>query len=279
MNKKLIVAVAVILVAAVFFAANHVHGRSPKHNAAPQKETGMPQPASSGSQSKPAAAPVAHASYRPLNLALLAGGFTSIEEFQQRVANDPVLHSFYGSCPDSKASMRPLPDDILVFVTFRRGNEIHWTRRPMLIHAGEYVLTLCGKTVLARCGNLISWSPMQPSEDVPPSLLDIPTDEYRASDPVTLTAESTSGPAPAGALAALPAAGGHRFFFIPPFYVPSSSSGHTSTSAPTPSAPLLPAAPVAPPSPLEGDEFSDHQALYTLLLGFFAIALIKLFTR
>ena len=117
-----------------------------------------------------------HVSFRPLNLALIPGGITSVEEFRQRVAEDPTLNSFFGSC-DVGASFQPLPDDILAFIAFRRGQEIKWTRRPLLVHKGEFVLTFCGKTVLARCGNLISWTPMQPSEDVPPSLLETPVEE------------------------------------------------------------------------------------------------------
>ena len=58
--------------------------------------------------------------------------------------------------------MQPLPDDILVFMAFRRGQEIKWTRRPLVVHKGEYVLTFCGKTVLARCGNLIAGRPCNP---------------------------------------------------------------------------------------------------------------------
>ena len=123
-----------------------------------------------------------HVSYRPLNLALIPGGITSVEEFLQRVAEDPTLSSFFGSC-DVGATIQPLPDDILVFMAFRRGEEIKWTRRPLLVHKGEYVLTFCGKTILARCGNLISWTPMQPNEDVPPSLLEEPVGEGPKPNP------------------------------------------------------------------------------------------------
>ena len=117
-----------------------------------------------------------------------------------RVADDPTLHSFFGSC-DVEPTMQPLPDDILVFMAFRRGQEIKWTRRPLVVHKGEYVLTFCGKTVLARCGNLISWTPMQPSEDVPPSFLEAPVEEMpkpQASDhpaPSYLASQPAEAPA------------------------------------------------------------------------------------
>jgi hypothetical protein len=271
MNKKIIVTLTVLSIVILFLAAAN-RGRSPKHSATSQKQTGTPKPAASEPQSKSAAgSPIVRASYRPLTFALLSGGFTSIDEFQQRVAIDPVLLSFYGNCNDSQASMQPLPDDILVFITFRRGQEIKWTRRPILVHKGEYVLTLCGRTVLARCGNFISWVPMQPSEDIPPSLLEMPADEVRPEEPAP-TAQADPAKTSIRGLAALPASTSHRFYpLIPPIYVPSSGSSSHATvlSSPAP----------APAGGLESDEFSGHQALFTLLLGFLAIALLKLVTR
>lgn len=164
------------LTSILFFVLLNRGGLS-KQNAASQEQTGTKVPRTTVEEhTKPPAVSVIHVSYRPLNLALIPGGITSVEEFRQRVAEDPTLNSFFGSC-DVEATIQPLPDDILVFMAFRRGQEIKWTRRPLLVHKGEYVLTFCGKTVLARCGNLISWTPMQPSEDVPPSLLEEPVEE------------------------------------------------------------------------------------------------------
>ena len=177
------------------------------------------------------ATPIVHASFRPLNFALLRGGFSSVNEFFERVHDDPVLHDFYGDCADRNASMFPLPEDITAFSTFRKGDNIKWAQRPLLIKKGEYVISFCGKTVLARCGNLISVSPMQPSEDVPPALLEAPAEVPDA--PLTLVADAAPSSAnPVGA-AAVPAAAAnsHRFLFVPPFYIPQGGS-HT-TPPPT----------------------------------------------
>jgi hypothetical protein len=266
MNKKIIATLAAFLLLLLFLVVVK-RSRAAKHNATPQPQKqsgGVAQPAATTPQAKPAT-PAIHASFRPLNLALLSGGFTSVDEFQQRAGNDPTLHSFYGSCSDTQAGMQQLPNDILVFATFRRGEDIKWTRKQMLVRKGEYVLTFCGKTVLARCGNLISWAPMQPSEDLPPSLLAIPTDELKDPQALALTAQADPAAESFGGLPPVAAAvSGHHSFFIPPFYIPSGgSSGHSA----------------APAALLAGDEFSGHQALTTLLLGLFAIAILKLVTR
>jgi hypothetical protein len=186
--------------------------------------------------------------------------------------------------------MHALPEDIVTFSTFRKGNEIKWAQRPVVVKKGEYVMTFCGKTVLARCGNLVSVSPMQPSEDVPPALLEDP--EEVAVVPLTLSASAEAPPV----LAALPPAAGapppvgpavvaaahHPFWFIPPFYVPQ-GHGHGGPTLPT-QRPIItpgspPSAPPPPGGPLAGDEFDGHQAYITLFIGLFVIGVLKLTTR
>ncbi len=197
--------------------------------------------------------PLVHSSFRPLNFALLRGGFSSVDEFFERVHDDPVLHSFYGDCADRNASMYALPENITAFSTFRKDDKIKWAKKPLLLKKGEYVMTFCGKAVLARCGNLISVSPMQPSEDVAPAILEEPSEAVEA--PLTLVA-SAAAPAAAtpAAAAVVPAAvvpavvpvataGHHGFFFIPPFYIPPGGSH----SSPQPSAIIPPPTTVTPP--------------------------------
>ena len=253
-------------------AATLITGASSQQN---QHADALPTPGPSSP-----ATPLVHASFRPLNFALLRGGFSSVNEFFERVHDDPVLHDFYGDCADRNASMFPLPEDITAFSTFRKGDNIKWAQKPLLIKKGEYVITFCGKTVLARCGNLISVSPMQPSEDVPPALLEAPAEVPDA--PLTLVADaapSSANPVGAGAVPAA-AANSRRFFFVPPFYIP--QGGSHSTPPPTSiTGPIPPPSgpPPPPPGQISGDEFSGHQALFTLFIGLFVIALLRLTTR
>ena len=261
--------------------------------------------------------PLVHASFRPLNFALLRGGFSSVDEFFERVHDDPVLHAFYGDCADRNASMFALPEDITAFSTFRKGDKIKWAQKPLLIKKGEYVMSFCGKTVLARCGNLISVSPMQPSEDVPPAVLETPSEPVET--PLILEASAAPPAAvlpPVAAPIATADAKSHRFFFVPPFYVPPGGSHGgppptavvpppTTVVTPPPTTvgppppvttpppvtappppittappPPPPSAPPAPPAGhMSGDEFSGHQALLTLFVGLFVIGLLKLTTR
>ena len=291
-DKKIRGAIFILFAASLCFRPS-IDGATKIAGASSKPRLRRPSPRS------PAAASVQHADRsRQLSApstSLLRGGFSSVNEFFERVHDDPVLHDFYGDCADRNASMHALPEDIATFSTFRKGDKIKWAQKPLLIKKGEYVMTFCGKTVLARCGNLISVSPMQPSEDVPPAMLEAPED--RAGAPLILSASSDVGggapplppipPAPISPVAAavVPAAH-HPFWFIPPFYVPQGSS-HGGPTLPTspgiivPSMPGQPrSAPPPPPGgPLSGDEFSGHGAFITLFVGMFVIALLKLTTR
>jgi hypothetical protein len=281
MNDKRIL-LALIMFVGGFFVFRSFHDVLKSHastkNAAASNQNqhadALPAPGPSSVQT-----PLVHASFRPLNFALLRGGFSSVNEFFERVHDDPVLHDFYGDCADRNASMHPLPEDITAFSTFRKGDKIAWAQKPLLIKKGEYVMTFCGKTVLARCGNLISVSPMQPSEDVPPALLEAPSEPVEA--PLTLVADAAPTSADPVGAAAVPtaAAKSRRFFFVPPFYIP--QGGSHSTALSTITGPVLP--PSGPPPPpsghISGDEFSGHQAFITLFIGLFVIGLLKLTTR
>jgi hypothetical protein len=295
MNDKRILAVLILFVAG-FFVFRSFHDVRRSH--ASTRATGASQPQNRHSDAVPmpgtssVETPLVHASFRPLHFALLRGGFSSVNEFFERVHDDPVLHAFYGDCADRNASMHALPEDITAFSTFRKGDKIAWAQKPLLIKSGEYVMTFCGKTVLARCGNLISVSPMQPSEDIPPALLEAPAEIPDA--PLTLVASAGSAAVNPAAAAVAPAAviSHSRFFFIPPFYVPSGSSHNgpppasiipPTTIVPPPITSAPPPPPAGPPPPppghISGDEFSGRQAFVTLLIGLFVIGLLKLTTR
>jgi hypothetical protein len=268
-----VVGVLIILLFVVNHGFMRRHSRVAASNAPELDAPAANVPASAALMRVLAKAPVSSyaaipVSYRPLSFALLRGGFTTSDEFFERVSQDPILHSFYGDCSDRNASMKVLPEDVRVFTAFRRGNQIKWSQRPLLVHKGEYVLTYCGKTVLARCGNLISMAAMQPSEDIPPGLLETPVDPVEppltyASEPVESVMEPVA--------AAVPTETRSRFFFfVPPFYIPS-GGGHS------PAPPSI--VPPPPAAHVTGDEFSGHYAFLTLLFGFVTIGVLKLFTR
>ncbi|MBV9888353.1 MAG: hypothetical protein JO119_17550, partial [Acidobacteria bacterium] len=137
MSKKIRGAIFVLICGLFLFQAVN-HGA--KRLAAPSKPA-IPAAKAPRRASTAANTPIIHASFRPLRYSLLRGGFNSVDEFFERVKEDPTLYDFYGDCADRNASMHALPEDIVTFSTFRKGNVIKWAARPLVVKKGEYVMT------------------------------------------------------------------------------------------------------------------------------------------
>lgn len=103
-------------------------------------------------------------------LSVIPGGVGTLAEFNMRAKQDPLLAGL--AC--ESAHTETTPSDIVVFTTFRRGNKILWNRRPIAVKKGERLVVGCGRTVLMRCGNEISYTPQEPSESLPPGTLETP---------------------------------------------------------------------------------------------------------
>ena len=106
---------------------------------------------------------------------VVPGGVRSPEEVEQAIANDPVVAEHYKGI--WAAGLVPLHTyfPLWRYVSYRVGQHILWTRTKVLI--GDDVLSDArGHVIRQRCGNLISLTPPEvteqpPSVIVPPSYL------------------------------------------------------------------------------------------------------------
>jgi hypothetical protein len=80
--------------------------------------------------------------------------------------SDPLLASAYQDFNVSKLHAYTLDEDVCVFVSFKKNGRISWTRKCIVQHAGEVIMTDGLHSMLARCGNLISYVPRQPDAPV-----------------------------------------------------------------------------------------------------------------
>jgi len=55
-----------------------------------------------------------------------------------------------------------LKHDMQAYVSFKRNGVMYWTKKPVLIHAGEKIVTDGVTTIRARCGNFIKTTPQVP---------------------------------------------------------------------------------------------------------------------
>ena len=125
-------------------------------------------------------APVRPAAIRALPRAIypysvIRGGAYSAAELVAALRADPMAAAHYAGFDPSQTRMTRAPAAAAVYVSYRQGNRIYWTRRKVHLAAGEPLLTDGVHTARARCGNRISPTPAEPAQAPEPDTdLDIP---------------------------------------------------------------------------------------------------------
>jgi len=196
---------------------------------------------------------------RPLNdtsqpvygYSVIPGGVRNGSELKRALARDPVAASHYSGFHAQAARPIRLDQARQVYVSYRLGSHIYWTRKKVTLHAGETLLTDGKHLVRARCGNRISEVHTDPtsSGEPPEPVLSAPVLPRTTVETVDLPPPPpiwNESPTPfLLAMAPAPEASSGGPAFLPPFpFLPGTSGGHTATSAPTPPPPP----PVVPPT-------------------------------
>ncbi len=94
---------------------------------------------------------------------VIPGGVTSSKELQARLHQDPVAAAHYRDFHAESARVIRLPNERQVYVSYRLGDRVYWSRHRITLHAGEAVLTDGVNLVRTRCGNRISETANEPT--------------------------------------------------------------------------------------------------------------------
>ena len=115
-------------------------------------------------------------------LSLIPGGAGNMLELDLMVQLDPVLQRFYKNFNFDKQREFVIDHDIDVYMSFRVGDDIRWTKKKVHVKKGEEAVTDGTYTILLRCGNMIAWTPQgtdtYPAEPLPPVILETPVPPY-----------------------------------------------------------------------------------------------------
>jgi hypothetical protein len=154
---------------------------------------------------KAAQRPILHASEAEVSAprlkiypySLIPGGVGSNGEFQAYRKVDPVLAGHYAGM-DSLAVNRLATDEWL-YASYRAADGIYWTKKPLLVHGGEAVLTDGENMVRMRCGNRLSKEAQTPVRKFePPEVATdeaLPEEEVRALEsPPEIALTAPDGP-------------------------------------------------------------------------------------
>ena len=172
---------------------------------------------------------------------VIPGGVESAADLRNTVLHDPVVAKHYEDFVVERTRVVRLNQNRSLYVSYRLGNRVFWSRKPMMLPKGETVITDGEHVARTRCGNRLSEVPAGPILAAGPELESAPeVAELFPGSPGALsppglpglpvptsTPPTTSGTPPGSPL---PPGGG---VIVPPI-VPVPGGGTTPPPVPTP---------------------------------------------
>jgi len=104
---------------------------------------------------------------------VIAGGAQSPQELMQAMAVDPVVAQHYADFDITKARRVTLEAPQLMYVSYRIGNKVFWTKHKLALRKGEAMLTDGRNMARTRCGNRVSVLPVRPNAPAEPTSSDL----------------------------------------------------------------------------------------------------------
>jgi hypothetical protein len=90
---------------------------------------------------------------------VIPGGVASSDELREAAAHDAAVAAHYSGFNFNRAKIVAVDRPRLVYLSYRRGGQIFWTRKQLSLHPGEKLLTDGRITARTRCGNQVSALP------------------------------------------------------------------------------------------------------------------------
>lgn len=101
---------------------------------------------------------------------VVPGGVRDARELKWKAQHDPVVAAHYAGFDYDHARVVRLLLAHTVYVSYRIGNKVYWTRHPITLKKGETVITDGTMTARTRCGNRLEETPQQAtSQSEPPA--------------------------------------------------------------------------------------------------------------
>ncbi len=104
---------------------------------------------------------------------VVPGGAHSPVEMRTAINTDPVVATHYKTLNASGLRTEVVREDRLVHVSYRKGDEVFWTKKKVLLRKGETILTDGTTQIRTRCGNCIADEPLGPTTDAEPDLVEL----------------------------------------------------------------------------------------------------------
>jgi hypothetical protein len=93
---------------------------------------------------------------------VIPGGVQSAADLKNSLTNDSVVAKHYEDFEVERTHVTRLNQDRLLYVSYRLGDRVFWTKKPLLLPKGEAVITDGEHLARTRCGNRLSEAPAGP---------------------------------------------------------------------------------------------------------------------
>ncbi len=163
---------------------------------------------------------------------IIPGGIKTLADLKLAIADDPVVARQFQGFDFQNARLVQVAQKESMFVSYRIGQKVYWTRKKLPLHPGETLVTDGKITARTRCGNRVAavpldtGSPLEPPEEAfnqPYAAL------IAAPDPDPARAD----PAPAPLVPAA-AQGSKKWWVLPLFAAPFAALPSSDSSSGTP---------------------------------------------
>ena len=104
---------------------------------------------------------------------VIAGGAYSVAEVERARRADPVVNAHYSVFDTARLRITEAPAPRSVYVSYRIGSGVFWTRNRVQLAAGEALITDGGHMARARCGNRVADTPQPPVAADEPAAADL----------------------------------------------------------------------------------------------------------
>jgi hypothetical protein len=159
---------------------------------------------------------------------VIRGGVANPDELMQAIEYDPIVSRHFQGFNYQRAHLVRLSQKQAMYVSYRVGDRVYWTRRKVTLPLGETLITDGTIVARTRCGNRVAAVPLDAGSPLEPSPDELEQPfSPRDPDPIppVLSAVNSAPVQPPPAVIPT-AAKGSGWWFIPPLvYVPSGSSG------------------------------------------------------
>ena len=92
---------------------------------------------------------------------VVPGGVEDVKELKWVAEHDPIVGAHYAGFNYARAQVVRLTLARTVYISYRIGNRIYWTRRRVTLHKGEKLITDGRMTARSRCANRVEETPQQ----------------------------------------------------------------------------------------------------------------------